>query len=135
MDLDKTYEQLSQRERFYIDILITAVEGGVNYWATVNGYRWSDGNGKQIANTRAVLIEDTEGEPKHVLNLATIAKGMSLLHKGGGFSKNKKVETPEWWVKKWRTAYRDCATGDWDFDACDADVVVQAGLFGEVVYG
>ena len=123
---------MSERESMYRDILITAVEGGVNYWASVSEYKikCDDETGEIVSVTATLADEDEDKE--YAVDVATIRKGMSLLHKGGG---HYRKPAPEWWVKKWRKAYRGCATGEWDYDACDADCVVQAGIFGEVVYG
>ena len=127
----------NQRTQMYRDILITAIEGGINYWASVLHYdpdydvdTFSSGDG-----IHAVIVEDEDGAESKTIDTKAIRSAMSKLHKGEGYSLRPDVETPEWWVKKWRRAYRDCATGDWDFDAADADVVVQVAVFGEVGYG
>jgi len=113
----------------YEDILVTAVEGGINYWFSVA--RW-DGS-------KAVGYEDDgEDKPaKHTITVATVRKGINILAKGGGYdaARGRYEETPQWWKDKWREAYEGCATLDWDYDAGDADVIIQVGLLGEVVYG
>jgi len=134
-DTNPEYGAVAQREKFYLDILTTAVEGGINYWAQVVRYKWVDPRGGQRADTHAVVIdaEDDDETPKrHDVTLATIRKGINLLRNGGG---HHIKPAPEWFHKKWRDAYAGCGDASWDFDAGDADCVVQAGLFGEVVYG
>ena len=125
--------KLTDRDKFYLDILTTAIEGGIQYWATVEEYRWGIDAGIDPAAPYAVII-DTGVVPsvQHTVNLETIRKGMNLLRNGGG---HHTKPGPEWWCKKWSDAYDECADDSWDFDAGDADSVVQAGLLGEVVYG
>ena len=121
-------QPLSPRAEHYNDILTTAIEGGVQYWATIKTYEW-EGRSEPFA----VIMDCEEDDPKeHTVSPATIAKGLNLLRSGAAWGDGP---VPEWWVRKWRTAYNECADGSWDFDAGDADVIVQAGLFGEVVYG
>jgi len=122
------------REQHYKDIFITAIEGGINYWFDLVHIDHDSEDPIELGNDcQAVGFED-DGDvgPSHIITLATIRKGMSILRKGGG---HHQKPAPEWWVKKWRHAYRDCADGSWDFDATDADMVVQVGLLGDVVYG
>lgn len=121
---------VTDREEAYEDILVTAVEGGINYWCSV--VRW-DGS-KAVGYE----IEASEDKPvKHTITVATVRKGINILAKGGGYDApyGQPKETPQWWKDKWREAYEGCATLDWDYDAADADVIVQVGLYGEVVYG
>lgn len=127
----------NQRTRMYRDILITAIEGGINYWASVLHYdpdidyaTHDSGDG-----IHAVIVEDADGAKSQTIDTKAIRSAMSKLHKGEGYSLRSHVETPEWWKKKWRKAYRECADGSWDFDAADADQIVQVAVFGEVVYG
>ena len=130
---NETYEALSQRDKFYLDILTTAVEGGINYWAEIHHYKWRDADGGTDVEAHAVLTDAEALDGKmHTVCLATIRKGINLLRNGGG---HHIKPAPEWFHKKWRDAYAGCGDASWDFDAGDADCVVQAGLFGEVVYG
>lgn len=94
-----------------IDIAITAVEGGINYWAAVRNYNPDKGT--------ALVYEfdgDNEIVKKHNLNLSVIRKGLSL-------ALNHEHEH-----------IRFIAVTDIP-DAEEADIIVQLGLFGEIVYG
>ena len=134
----KLSAEITPREQHYRDIFITAVEGGINSWFDFVHCDYDGSNDPHVdvgPDCHAVGFEDDgeEDPAPHTITLATIRKGMSILHKGGGFHATNPA--PAWWIKKWRSAYRDCATGEWDFDATDADIVVQVGLLKEVVYG
>ena len=83
----------------------------------------------------AVIVEDEDGAESKTIDTAAIRTAMAKLGRGEGYSNRPDVETPEWWTRKWRKAYKECGDGSWDFDASDADVVVQVACFGEVVYG
>lgn len=93
------------------DIVITAVEGGTNYWAQSSGYKPNEG--------KVTLWEmDEEGKPVnvHKVDLSVIRKGLKIA------------------LESEYEHIRIIAVTD-ILDAEEADVVVQLGLFGEVVYG
>lgn len=106
--------------QFVDDLLVTAFEGGINYWCSaaypVNN-EYPDGatytsdclsRGKDI-----VIIEDGENGPEgHILTLDNLIYAMkSFMNEPNA---NNIFE---------------------DYDACDADVIVQYAIFGEVIYG
>lgn len=128
-------------DQLMLDLFTTAIEGGVNYWAQVESYHWqreptSDESHRNqpadyagfYANITEVEYEDeTDGSADHRIDRGVMIKGYSLargewrdkIHWSSG-------EKPPWvWTED----------TDWDFDAGDADCIVQLGLFGEVVYG
>lgn len=127
----------TERTQIYRDILVTAIEGGINYWATVLHYKHDmhPTTAELGPRCHAIIVEDEDGAESKTIDTAAIRKAMSILHKGGGYSTRPGAEAPDWWKKKWRRAYQDCADGSWDYDASDADAVVQVACFGEVIYG
>jgi hypothetical protein len=94
-----------------IDIVITAVEGGINYWSQVSHYNPDKG-----MVTVYEIGEDGEVEKKHNLTTAVIRKGLKLA------------------LESEYEHIRFIAVTDIP-DAEEADVIVQLGLFGEVIYG
>lgn len=127
----------TERTQMYRHILVTAIEGGINYWAHVLHYKHDmDGRFYGIGpKCHAVIVEDKDGAEPRIIDTESIRKAMAILYKGGGYSTRPEVEAPDWWKRKWRRAYQDCADGSWDYDCTDADTVVQVACFGEVVYG
>lgn len=115
-----------QRLQFLQDVLTTAIEGGVNYWATVTEYRWEH---LPVGDAFAVLF-DTEGDnEKHRVDVDVVAKGIGVLT---GARTGDRWKGTYW--QQFVAANR--TNGDQgDYDADIADQIVQAGLFGEVVYG
>ena len=137
-----------EREQFLADIIIGAVEGGTGYWACVSEYKHPDDN---PAATYAVLhealddddesVDSIEGGfghyPAHMLailgppryeaagkriDVDVAARGLSVLcaeHTGIG--------------NALREANRENDAGQ--LDANDCDCIIQAGLFGQIVYG
>lgn len=110
------------REQFIQDIFVTAIEGGINYWAnyqSINKVEWP----QDIVGWRyeSAHILDEDGD-SYVIDKNTIIKGINMIVK--------------------RNAERDKALilanrtngDDGDFDALDADKIVQFGLFGTLVY-
>lgn len=118
----------TERDRFYADILIGAVEGGTGYWAAVSGYHWSD---EKPATTRATLHElNDEGTafdgPAHDVTVETVRRGVNAVI-SGDVHVNAQL----------RNTIRDAAEelDGGEIDAEAADVIVQAGALGEVRYG
>lgn len=122
----------AEREQFLADIIITAVEGGTGYWAAVSGYVWCDAEeGERAANTKATLheLDDATGAfdgDTHDLTIETVAAGIGKIKRGEVGVRADLLEA----IKR-----GDAENDAGDIDADCADVIVQAGLFGEVVYG
>lgn len=109
-----------ERTEFLRDILITACYDGVWYWAIG---RKSDLMGEGSIELKEV---DCDGAIWHKITLDTVAKGLAKIREPG-FKINKQMRG---WIM----------AGDAENDACDidtecADAIVQAALFGELVYG
>lgn len=117
-----------ERAEFLQDVLITAVEGGTGYWAAVSGYRYDDDKPETASVTLHPLNDDT-GEfdgPAHAVTIDTIAAGIGRI-KRGDLSINSALRG---------TILNASDENDaGDIDADGADAIVQAALFGELVYG
>lgn len=113
-------------------VLCTAIEGGITYWAEVLTYRWMDPERDYRPDTHATVrdAEDEEAEV-HTLNAQSIIWGLSRLASGEVGAGSPSAE------ESWSDALRKVLAGDdeVDLDASDADCIVQAALFGEIVYG
>lgn len=130
------------REDFLADIVTTAIEGGVNYWATVDTYRWASrtlsagtaelgpaGGGNAYATLTA--MDDDDQAPKQV-DLETVAAALQTIR--GGEVKYL-AEGSRQVILAADRANTLCPDDGGDIDAGLADEIVQIGLFGEVVYG
>lgn len=129
IDPQEAYDSLL----FYI--FTTAVEGGINYWCDVTDYSFSQ-DGKDLVRDFNARVCEVETNTFHTINLEVIERGFTLA-------------CTEWLEKVyWSTSYPPDKKHfftpprydfdlefPWDFDAGDADAIVQIGLFGEVVYG
>jgi hypothetical protein len=115
-----------EREEFLSDIIITAVEGGINYWAGVSNYNWSM---ETPSTTKAVIYDLEEPETELILSINTIASAVNRvqsdgnIHGLGDFQRGIIIQAnitndfPSW------------------FDAITADIVAQIATLGEVIYG
>lgn len=130
------------RTRFLRDVMITAIEGGTGYWAMADKVQRS-GTAEQRKELAFdwhyesyVLIEGEDGTDEcqadgvegkcagHLVNADVIERGMGLLAA-------TKLD-PE--IK--RSLLAGIAENDGgEVDALGADVLVQLGVFGTVVYG
>lgn len=110
------------REQFIQDIFATAIEGGINYWANFQSINKIDKPQDIIGWWyESAHILDVDGD-SYVIDKNTIIKGINMIAK--------------------RNAERDKALilanrtngDDGDFDALDADKIVQFGLYGDLVF-
>jgi hypothetical protein len=119
----------------YLDLFTTALEGGIGYWSECSQYHWSNEShdGRVVREDHkgfyAVITESEEddGDHEHTINREVMARGY------------RHATSAEWRNKlAWSSAKPPLVVGpdtDWDYDASDADMIVQLGLFGTVVYG
>lgn len=121
-------------------VFVTAMEGGVQYWTHVNGYRWTaDGSTEDRQGFTALLHFDDPFDDAGMLdrevNRDTIAEGFELIAQG------PKEFMPEGQRHKFLAMMHARLAGlsdnavDVDYDAGDADNLVQVALFGKVIYG
>lgn len=125
------------------DIFTTACEGGINYWASIEDYRWSiDGSGDidrpDLDAFEAMLIERDGDANSYLLNDLVITQGLRkaflALEDGKSFGDyHDKAIVPMYLanLQPSMAFLYDMV----DFDANTADIIVQYGLFGEMVYG
>lgn len=118
----------------YLDIFTTALEGGIQYWAAVKAYKWSKPgstldmsveDSADVQGFRAVIMDGDDGK-EYVIDRATIRAGLNALHSGactfGGQA----------WPNARKVYARFMSE---DYDAGDADNLIQVALFGDVRYG
>lgn len=125
---------MSARDQLFLDLFTTAMEGGIGYWSSCSTYHWEKpGGGDDLHGFYAEIDVDEAGDdgedvPRRIdrgviqrgWNLAITSWADRILWSSG--------DTP---YAGESYPYHDT----WDFDAGDADAIVQLGLFGEVVYG
>ena len=109
----------------------TAIEGGIGYWCDIRNYDWeyADESKRKLVSASAEI--STSGEPMNAwkpVNLDTVQLGIDRITERGSQVKI----SPS--IKK-AILLADVEDDASDLDAEDADVIVQVGLFGEIVYG
>lgn len=143
-------------------VFTTALEGGIGYWSVVSEYHWgTDGGVKCVDDLDEfyAIIESSEedwglgvdhkvfiaetGEPQQITDTQSLRVDLSVIERGMNLFVDKVIEATKsedpkvpfsnkylrQMVVQWLT---DAEDGDSDADGCD--LVVQLGLFGEVVY-
>ena len=108
-------------------LFTTALEGGIGYWSVASAYHWRLPNGEDDLDGFYADVEETEVRDPvaHRIDADTILCGLRYFAQpGDGY-------------RRVRAVARAILLGDdeVDYDADDADAIVQAGLFNEVVYG
>lgn len=109
---------------FHKDILITAVEGGINYWAAVNAYDPDAGK---------VTVYELDDDGQTILSTTQVDD-----HQIG--KAVRRILNTDFDVAMADTYRKDVAdAAKWldagDIDAMLADCIVQVACFGRVVYG
>lgn len=118
-----TRKRSPERIQFLEDVLTTAIEGGIQYWSEVFIYN--------IDGETFATIADEDGE--YNITIDTIAKGIRILTTGDNAGHAFSMCGMDYW-KQFILANKTNGE-DGDFDADIADNIVQAGIFGEIVYG
>lgn len=107
------------------DIMVAALEGGINYWVceaeVVEEKRRGDWGHEQIARGGALILHDAESSDKWELNLEKFLNGVKLWIQNGD--------------DEYHALQKDGTLDVCKIDAGMADMIVQYALFGEVVFG
>ena len=128
----------SETDQLFFDIFTTAMEGGINYWASVDRYHlWLNGDVDQGEDYDgfSATIEDVEDDAPDLL-LRTYVVNRDVIAAGYNRAITSHANRIHWSSGD-RPPYvvTQESRENWDFDAGDADCIVQLGLFEEVRYG
>ena len=120
----------AEREQFLADIITTAVEGGINYWAAVSSYHWSF---EEPATTKVTVheMDDDEMDYKEVgvrVDIGCIAGAISKI-----IDRNVELHLHESYRQSIAEASSANDTGE--LDSIFADIIVQVAVLGDVIYG
>jgi hypothetical protein len=129
-----------QEADFLTHVITTAVEGGINHWASVSGYHWHfpdlDGGTARpgpggSANAYVTVHEnDTEGQGRSfILGLNGIEQALRRITVGPVEHMSEQRR------ERIRRAFHGDEDARTDLDAFDAEEVVQVACFGKVLYG
>lgn len=111
------------------DIAITAAEGGINYWATIDTYRWRDWADEEDLPEDLCLVAiswDDPEDPKRRRHAAITPERIR-----DGLECGLRARLPS--LTALLVVPREDWTGEIDADAADA--IIQYSLFGELIYG
>ena len=120
-------------------IFVTALEGGIGYWARCDAYRWRqrDADGAPLEPAREdydgfyANVTDCIDSETYRIDRATIAAGLAKLLGPVPCAAPRIVESAMQEI-----AGGAAHGGDGGYlDAEGADAIVQLGLFGRIVYG
>tara|TARA_R110002110_G_C13162248_1_gene691818 strand:- start:136 stop:570 length:435 start_codon:yes stop_codon:yes gene_type:complete len=143
----ETLEKLEDKELLK-DLFTTAIEGGIDYWSNVTAYKHSIDDWFATIETDDIS-EDDDGDlvigdlVTLKINESTIFKGIKLLAKETDSDREDKNIHPDSShanIAQFCKELIDSSGAvnkfdDWGYDCCDADMIVQMGLFKEVIYG
>jgi len=110
--INVTYTLAFDEERLS-EVFVTACEGGINYWAQVDEYDWT------APGTAVLSYENEQGEPdkRYITSgLVVVAAGLQRAAERGLTDTVDRVHSG-------------------DYDAADADAIIQLAVFDDVIYG
>jgi hypothetical protein len=125
------------------DTFVTALEGGIGYWAASSSYHiWADDNGTEDHEGFYSDVVDADyppGDPDAEfpptrVDRAVIARGFERVATGE-HNMHSDAAGKFAWMLQARLAGKDDYEVDVDFDAGDADCLVQIAMFGKLVFG
>lgn len=124
-------------------VFLVALEGGIGYWAASSTYHWSNDpvdGGERPKDLEGFYsdVEDAEGDdafPAARIDRAVIAKGFELVHAGPVEGMHESIRAKFLTMLMARLGGYNDDRVYIDFDAGDADCLVQAGFLGTVVFG
>ena len=130
-------KKMTKKQVFYSGVITGAVEGGIGYWSWTRNYHWEADD--ETPTTAEIFdfesdgyldgSDDPDDDTKWLkLDNKVIAKAFKLI-----VGKGEIEYAGKQWRKRMTKAY--FANDSGELDAGDADMVVQIGLFGKVVYG
>jgi hypothetical protein len=115
-----------ERTQFLKDIIIVAVEGGTGYWAMCKDYQPDYGSVDLIEEDYYVVDAEAKDLPWQTINMDSIEEGLA------------KIRDPEFQINhELRSMILEASDENdpCDIDAEGADVIVQAAMLGDIVYG
>ena len=150
-------ELTEEHKAFLHGLFTTALEGGIGYWSACSKYRWSEDSEGLFSDINGfyAVIEPTEDNTWGIwegnrdtqplrIDLDVMARGARLMNwYVQGIVDGRGRQVPLDQIKPWPAdhyhwqyveAYTTLGQSG-DYDAGTADMIVQFGLFGEVVYG
>lgn len=128
--MNKKYEVRAQlavtlTEEDIDDIMVAALEGGINYWCceaeVVEEKRCGDWGHEQIARGGVLILHDAESSDKWELTLEKFLNGVKLWVENGD--------------DRYHAVQKDGTVDCCNVDSEMADLIIQYALFGEVVFG
>jgi hypothetical protein len=132
----------TNKDKALIDVFTTACEGGINYWAGFKSYHWCLDNSGSLDKmdyenfeAKIVFFDERNYEPV-TINREAIERGIDELAKrlvGNDFRLNNYHTIAI--LELWKIVNAEGNLDYLDFDADTADLIVQHGLFGEIIYG
>ena len=110
---------------FLSDILVTALEGGINHWADIRDYQHNQpGNGDLIVVTAEINANNGYGWQS--VNANTVKVGVNRVL-NSNFRINPTIRAAIFQADRENDAS--------NIDSHCADAILQAGMFGILVYG
>jgi hypothetical protein len=119
-----------ERKEFFFDIFVTALEGGIDYWACASEYYLGKDREYDLDGFYALVSDSEEDDTfpdNSRIDLNVIVKGLNKIINDDTVKINSEIR---------RTIRQASIANDAGLiDADAADCIIQVGLLGELVFG
>lgn len=144
--MNNTTTKSPERIQFLTDVLITAVEGGIGYWSQVSDYNFSAEDPAERgvlvyipkeevdrADYRIDPVTDSIQSWGETIEAFRVRVTLDDLARGLGVITRGETSVHSDYVGAIFAA--SVANDAGDLDSYDADMIFQAAIFGDVIYG
>ena len=121
-------ETTNTRKDFLAYVLVTAVEGGVNYWADIRNYKnsYTTNMSSILSASAEIKTDEPDDNDWKLLTIDVIENGIQNIQTG------EIVLNPSILGS---ISYGNATNDAGSIDSDAADCIVQVALFGKIVYG
>ena len=135
LKVKRNAKQQKEFDSIVSSIHCSAIEGGsygIGYWCDIVSYKWDEKDDTKFKSIIQMQEENEDDKDKRISKLRKYTIDRDVIVLGIKRIAMGEIQVNEAYVQKCGALL---LTGDADMDGDDADVIVQAGLFNEVIFG
>ena len=135
LKVKRNAKQQKEFDSIVSSIHCSAIEGGsygIGYWCEIVSYKWDEKDDTKFKSVIQMQEEYEDDKDKRISKLRKYTIDRDVIVLGIKRVAMGEIQVNESYVQKCGALL---LTGEADMDADDADIIVQAGLFNEVIFG
>ena len=135
LKVKRNAKQQKEFDSIVSSIHCSAIEGGsygIGYWCDIVSYKWDEKDDTKFKSIIQMQEEYEDDKDKRIAKCRKYTIDRDVIVLGIKRVAMGEIQVNESYVQKCGALL---LTGEADMDADDADIIVQAGLFNEVIFG